>query len=254
MARLLVSVSNPDEARAAIAGGADIVDAKDPRAGALGAVRLEQLRRIRRAVPPACPLSAATGDAILAGEGARVARAAATLELAFVKLGFLDARSPSEACERLLALREVIESGARAGRETAVVAVAYADAARVGGLDAEQVLVAARQAGARGVLLDTAVKGGPPLFEVMSPAAVTRLVARAHRAGQFVALAGKLDVHGIRLAAELGADVVGVRGAACEGGRVGRVSEERVRELAAALRPGAAERTFAPAPPGALRR
>src|SRR6185312_12126683 len=36
--RLLISVANADEARAALDGGADIIDAKDPGAGALGSV------------------------------------------------------------------------------------------------------------------------------------------------------------------------------------------------------------------------
>ena len=35
--QLLVSVSDGDEAAAALAGGADIIDAKDPVAGPLGA-------------------------------------------------------------------------------------------------------------------------------------------------------------------------------------------------------------------------
>ena len=35
--RLLVSVVSAEEARRAVAGGADIVDVKDPREGALGA-------------------------------------------------------------------------------------------------------------------------------------------------------------------------------------------------------------------------
>jgi uncharacterized protein (UPF0264 family) len=33
--RLLVSVAGPDDARAALAGGADVIDAKDPGRGAL---------------------------------------------------------------------------------------------------------------------------------------------------------------------------------------------------------------------------
>ena len=39
--KLLVSVSNADEAFAAVEGGADIIDAKDPSRGALGPVSPE---------------------------------------------------------------------------------------------------------------------------------------------------------------------------------------------------------------------
>ena len=61
--RLLVSVATAADARAAIEGGADIVDAKDPGAGALGAVTLDRLREIRDAVAGARPLTAALGEA-----------------------------------------------------------------------------------------------------------------------------------------------------------------------------------------------
>ena len=43
--RLLVSVATPEEASAALAGGADVIDAKDPTF-ALGAVSLDILHAI----------------------------------------------------------------------------------------------------------------------------------------------------------------------------------------------------------------
>ena len=61
--RLLVSVSTPADARAALAGGADIIDAKDPSAGALGAVSLDMFRCIADAVPHRMTLTAALDDA-----------------------------------------------------------------------------------------------------------------------------------------------------------------------------------------------
>src|SRR5436305_1241878 len=60
--QLLVSVAARSEARAARLGGADVIDAKDPRDGALGAVRPELLGALREAVGPGRPLSAALGD------------------------------------------------------------------------------------------------------------------------------------------------------------------------------------------------
>jgi uncharacterized protein (UPF0264 family) len=42
-------------------------------------------------------------------------------------------------------------------------------------------------------------------------------------------------VEGVRRAAMLPADIVGVRGAACDGGREGEVVEERVRVLRSVL-------------------
>ena len=48
--QLLVSVAGPAEARAALRGGADVIDAKDPRHGTLGPVPLHGLAAIGAAV------------------------------------------------------------------------------------------------------------------------------------------------------------------------------------------------------------
>src|SRR5256885_5043898 len=61
--RLLVSVRGSVEARAALAGGADVIDAKDPARGALGPVQRDRLAAIRRVGGAARPLSAALGGA-----------------------------------------------------------------------------------------------------------------------------------------------------------------------------------------------
>jgi len=91
------------------------------------------------------------------------------------------------------------------------------------------------------VLLDTANKGAP-LFTIESPVSVAAWIVAVHAAGLFAALAGGLSGPEFPLARWLGADVVGVRGAACVGGRTGRVSRTRVATLRALA--GAA-----PAPP-----
>ena len=60
---LLVSVSNAAEAQAAVEGGAGIIDAKDPFAGALGAVQPEVFSQICAAVDASRLVTAALGDA-----------------------------------------------------------------------------------------------------------------------------------------------------------------------------------------------
>jgi len=87
--QLLVSVAGPREARAALAGGADIIDAKDPRTGALGAVRPQVLRAVRSAVGASRPVSAALGDAGPCALVERRARTAGSIGATFVKVGFL---------------------------------------------------------------------------------------------------------------------------------------------------------------------
>ena len=86
--RLLVSVKNVEEALAALTGGADFIDAKDPAAGALGAVSLEVLRGIHSTVAGLKPVSAALGDAIDERSLERDARAYALAAASLVKIGF----------------------------------------------------------------------------------------------------------------------------------------------------------------------
>src|SRR5207249_2667510 len=95
--QLLISVAGPAEARAALLGGADVIDAKDPRRGALGPVSLQRLAAIRAAVAGARPLSAAVGDATSEQAVAGAVAAAHSVGVAFVKLGLAGVTSEARA-------------------------------------------------------------------------------------------------------------------------------------------------------------
>jgi uncharacterized protein (UPF0264 family) len=116
-----------------------------------------------------------------------------------------------------------------------VIAVADADNAAAGAPARAEVSRIAAAAGARGVLLDTWRKDGRDLFAHVGEDELRRWVSEARGAGLLVALAGSLAADGVRRAATLPADIVGVRGAACAGAREGVVEERRVRELRLAL-------------------
>jgi uncharacterized protein (UPF0264 family) len=224
--RLLVSVATPEEASAALAGGADVIDAKDPTF-ALGAVSSEVLHAIHATCAGTRPVTAALGNA---DDEAKVERAAAMMTDAgamLVKVGFVGI----EDCARVSALLVAAVSGARVRSHGGVVAVAYADADRAASLSLPGFAEVAARAGAVGVLLDTVDKDGPGLRALIPPQALAGWVERAHDAGLLVALAGKLAAEDLAYVREAGADIAGVRGAACDGGRTGRVSAERVRRL-----------------------
>jgi len=226
--QLLISVAGPAEARAALRGGADVIDAKDPRRGALGPVSLHQLLAIRAAVGGARPLSVALGDAAAEHTLARAVAAAASLGVAFVKVGFAGVTSEARAGRLAAAAQRQVATDVA----TRLVLVAYADWRSAESLAPARVVAVAADTGAAGVLLDTATKRAP-LFTVRSPALVGAWVAAAHVAGLFAALAGGLCGLDLARARSLGADVVGVRGAACVGGRTGPVSRARVAALRA---------------------
>jgi uncharacterized protein (UPF0264 family) len=121
------------------------------------------------------------------------------------------------------------------------VAVAYADAALAGGLPPLELPRVAAEAGVHGVMLDTFVKDGTSTFAALGSAAVAAFVDEARERGLAIALAGSLGSDGLARAHRLGVDFVGVRGAACDGGRDGIVSAARVRALRTALDLSAAE-------------
>lgn len=228
--KLLVSVTNAAEAVDAVTGGADLIDAKDAAAGPLGPVTVDVLTQIHAQVAGLRPVSAALGDATdehsINDAAASFARAGA----AFVKVGFAEATRP----EKVETLLQAAVVGARIGGELSdVIAVAYADVDRPDGSSAEALIEIAARAGAKGVLVDTADKDGPGLLALVSQDRLTRWVVRAHANGLLAALAGKLTARDLPLVAGMGADVAGVRGAACEGGRTGRVSIAKVRLLSA---------------------
>ena len=227
--RLLVSVSSAAEASAALAGGADVIDAKDPRSGALGAVSVDVLRDIHAATAGARPVTAALGDAADEAAIENAARVFAVAGAAFVKVGFLGIAS----AERVATLTAAAVRGAAAGGRMpcGVVVVAYADADRAKSVAPAALVDVAVRAGAAGVLLDTADKSGPGLRALVSERALAAWVATAHDSLLLVALAGKLTAGDLPFVRDAGADIAGVRGAACDDGRNGRVSAERVRLL-----------------------
>jgi uncharacterized protein (UPF0264 family) len=232
--RLLVSVRTEHEVAAALAGGADIIDAKEPARGSLGPVSPEVLRAIAARVPESMPLSVALGDF---GTPAAVRQAVAGTMLpcrrgpTYVKLGF--AGEPSAA--RVRALVAAAMDASATSLRPIPVPVAYADHERAHSPATEAVLRAATSAGARAFLIDTYLKDGRGLLEWIDLDRLRVLSIEARSAGMLLAIAGSLDLSALDRLAGI-ADVIGVRGAACAGGRGGPVVASLVRRLSDRLR------------------
>jgi uncharacterized protein (UPF0264 family) len=229
--QLLVSVRSAIEVGPALAGGADIIDAKEPARGPLGAVSPDALHQILASVPPDRPVSVALGDLT---DPEEVSASVASLPLSarpgpiYLKLGFAGVGSPDR-------ISRLIGAAVLAARSSpalpGIVAVAYADAARAQTVPPALVARLAGFAGAVGVLLDTHTKDGLGLLNWLEPAALAAWVSNARGADLLTALAGALGLSELPLVRRAFPDVVGVRGAACEGGRQGRVTLERVLGL-----------------------
>ena len=229
--KLLVSVADAREARVAVQAGVDIVDVKNPAEGSLGAPAPGVIARVRDTVPPERPVSAAIGDLPnLPGTAALAALGAARSGAAYVKVGLWGTSTEEEAVAVLRAVREALDGGAT------VIAAAYADADRVPSrpLPPGAVVAAARRAKAGGCLVDTAVKDGRGLFEWLTPDALAALVAEGHAAKLEMALAGALRAEDLPTVRATGADIAGVRSAACRDGlRTAPLDAERIGRLQA---------------------
>jgi len=106
---------------------------------------------------------------------------------------------------------------------------------RVASLNPFVMIDAAALAGATGILLDTVDKQGPGLRGLMSSERLHSWVSAARDARLLIALAGKLTADDFGFVNDAGADIIGVRGAACDGGRMGQIVAARVRAIRSAV-------------------
>src|SRR5690606_26514065 len=88
MTQFLSSVTGMDEARIALAGGADIIDLKNPRDGALGALSPEQVRGTVADIAGRRPVSAVCGNVPMEPDELRaVAEEMAATGVDYLKVG-----------------------------------------------------------------------------------------------------------------------------------------------------------------------
>ena len=249
MMQLLVSVRDADEANAALAGGADLIDVKEPRRGALGMAAGRQLEQIANTIesqpdPRAIPRHSAES----AGDPATVAAApplsAALGELAdltadwpaivpraygYVKAG-LAGMGGDPTWRRHFETRIV-----NAPHPAAPVAVIYADWRACNAPPPREVLTAAAQLNCMALLIDTHDKHHGTVFDVASIEELNQWCCDARRLGLLSVLGGSLSLRDIPQIRSIAPDVVAVRTAACDGGRVGSVVADRVAALAEAV-------------------
>ncbi len=223
MMRMLVSVRDVSEAQVAAQGGADFIDLKEPRDGALGALGIATIAAIVQALREQgsrLPISATIGDLPMNDRDAILARvdAVAACGVDYVKVGI----------ERTAAARAMLD--ALAGSGHAIVPVFIADR----GLDLEQVEHACALR-FPALMVDTADKLAGSLFDVLSGAELRRFVTAVRASGALVGLAGALRRPQLAALRALGPDFAGFRSAVCAGDRRGELDPGRLRALAAQL-------------------
>ena len=224
--QLLVSVRSADEVEAALSGGADWIDVKEPSAGPLGRAALATLEEVVRQVQGRAKVSAALGE-LREGAAEPIALGSGP---ALVKWGLsglaLDAQWPKrwrKACAML-------------PRSVRPVAVIYADWREANAPSPDEVIEEAVQLPCAAVLIDTYHKDRGSLLRHLEHAEIERLMGKCGEAQLPVALAGSLASEDIASLLPLRPGIIAVRTAACDGGRAGTVSAARVRALADLLK------------------
>jgi dihydroneopterin aldolase len=235
MTLMLSSVTGPEEAEIAISGGADIIDLKDPAAGALAALSIGRIRGTVAAVAGRRVMSAVAGVADeRAPEVAALVRKIAATGVDYVKVG-LATGSDREALLRAMAGESAAAvsvpppypSPSRGEGSARLVAVLFADQES----ECEKLLPAIANAGFAGVMLDTAEKSTGGLLARAPIERLPSFVEAARARKLLVGFAGGLKAVDVLKLLPLRPDFLGFRGALCEGDRRAAIDVGRVRAI-----------------------
>jgi len=227
MTGLLVSVRSAEEALVALEGGADVVDVKEPRNGALGAAEVRVWREVLGVLKGRVTASVALGELL---DDESEALAGEACGFSFAKIGFAGCEGISDWDSRWERVIETLPVGVEA------VPVAYADWGNAKSPQAGEILALAQKSAARMMLIDTFDKSAGALLDFLPVERLRGIARQAARRGVRLALAGSLMARSIEQGLELAPAYVGVRGAACVGGRDGAIDLGRVKSLAEVVR------------------
>lgn len=227
---LLVSAINLDEAKEALAGGADILDVKNPKEGSLGANFPWVIKEISDYAEDVI-VSTTIGDVpYKPGTISLAALGSAVSGSNYVKVGLYGPENYEQAVEVMNAVVKTINNY---DENITVVACGYADAYRVGSVEPTDIPKVAFDSGCDLAMLDTYLKDGRRLTDHMTYDELKSFVETSHNYNLKVALAGSVNASDIPLLEDINCDIMGVRGCVCTGGdrNNGTIDSLLVRQL-----------------------
>ncbi|MBC7697085.1 MAG: (5-formylfuran-3-yl)methyl phosphate synthase [Bacteroidia bacterium] len=203
MTQLLVSVTSVAEAQIALENGVDIIDLKDPAAGALGALPLSQIEEIVDFIDERKLVSATIGDIPMQSQLIFDSVAKLTnIKVDFIKIGFFPTDDYQATLDRL---KTITSKGVK------LVAVLFAEHQY-----SDTLIRSIQQAGFNGVMLDTAQKDGNTFMYYHSAVNCKKFAKRVLEFGMSFGLAGSLQLQHVVAAKELKPTYIGFRGGVCE--------------------------------------
>ena len=206
--QLLISVTSVQEAQMALTHQVEILDLKDPNAGALGAlpfdVIAEVVQYVKNQTENTTPyISATIGDAPMLPEVLveKVERLQVT-GVDYIKIGFF-AADDYQSC--LNALQPITQVGAK------IIAVLFAENTYSAAL-----IEAIQRAGFVGVMLDTTNKNGQTLFNYYSTIALAEFAEKVIKNDMMLGFAGSLKAQDVVKLKALNPTYLGFRGGVCD--------------------------------------
>jgi (5-formylfuran-3-yl)methyl phosphate synthase len=224
MTKLLVSVRDATEAKAALDAGVDLIDIKEPRQGSLGKAEDGVIEGISRVVQDRRPLSVALGE-LSDYPVDDSSRLALPPTIRFAKIGLARCENDSSWPMRLATFWKRLSPAI--GR----IAVIYADWQTADAPPPRAVLDQARKLNCRGVLVDTFDKTLPALTALWPSNQIQELVSAAHECGMIAVLAGRVSADDVAQLLLCGPDYIAVRGAVCHPDRNGVVEAARIHSF-----------------------
>lgn len=202
MTGMLASVNSLKEAALVLNARVDIIDLKQPEQGALGALETGLVKQIVAHIGGRGPVSATIGDLPMQPEPVFDAvKTMAETGVDYIKIGFFPGGDWPGTVTRLSTL---------AGRH-ALIAVLFADTR-----PNLSIVAALKDAGFKGVMLDTMDKQKGSLTQVMDKTTIGQFVAQAKASQLLCGLAGSLRLADIAGLMPYRADYLGFRGALCQ--------------------------------------
>ncbi|MCX5657765.1 MAG: (5-formylfuran-3-yl)methyl phosphate synthase [Candidatus Omnitrophica bacterium] len=196
-----------------IIGNCDILDIKNPLEGSLGANLPWIIKEIVDTVPKNQPISIAIGDVPnLPGTISLSVLGALRFKPDYIKIGLKGLKTKKEAINLM---SKVVKTVRNFNPTTKIVAVGYADYKLIKSIHPLDIPDIAKKSGADAGMLDTAIKNGKTLLNIMSTNELKEFVASCRAKKLLTALAGSLDKQNIKEIKDIGAEIFGVRGAVC---------------------------------------
>ncbi|MDD5578020.1 MAG: (5-formylfuran-3-yl)methyl phosphate synthase [Methylobacter sp.] len=207
MTGMLASVNSLKEAALVLNANVDIIDLKQPALGALGALETELVKKIVAAIDGRCPVSATIGDLPMEPRIIfNAVNAMAETGVDYIKVGFFPGGNWSETVDNLSTLTE---------QNIALIAVLFADSQLDNNQSGFAIIPALKNAGFKGVMLDTRDKKNGSLTQLMAKIDILQFIRRVKAHQLICGLAGSLRLEDIAELMIYHPDYLGFRGALC---------------------------------------